>query len=370
MTVRSRLTIWYAGAVFVCGVLFAAHGYLHLSSREGDRQKSAVEEVEFLVLLGLPLALAGLFGGWWLTRRALDDLRRITEVAAKTDAENLLHQIPRSRNGDEFDRLTEVFNAMRLRLAQSFRQSREFTLHASHELKTPLTIMRAEVETAIRENSAAAPHLLESLRDILEEVDRLAYIVNSLTLLAKADAGLFELRQTAVQLDALVQDAIYDAGVLGLSRDLKVSLVQCDPVQVLGDAQRLRQVLLNLVDNAVKHNEPGGFVRVSLQKHGCTCRLQVENSGPGLAPDLQDRVFDRFFRGDTSRSRAEDSAGLGLAISRWIVESHQGEITFTSDPGKLTTVSIELPVAASSSSSSSTAAAAAMPPESDAPAQS
>jgi signal transduction histidine kinase len=230
---------------------------------------------------------------------------------------------------------------MTSRLDESFQRIREFTLHASHELKTPLTVMRGELETALRED-----HLSASQRELLlnqvDEIERLAKIVDGLTLLTKADTGQIKLDFEPVRLDELVRESVADAKILAQQQTIQVHLGACDKATVSGDRHRLRQLLLNLTDNAVKYNQPNGRVDISLVQANGLAELKIENTGAGIPADLQPRVFERFFRGDASHSSAVEGCGLGLSISQWIVLAHEGSIRFVSEPGKRTTVTIKL----------------------------
>jgi signal transduction histidine kinase len=286
--------------------------------------------------------LAGL-GGWFLMRRALAPVARLTLAVQQVHTGHLRQQLPRTGSGDEMDRLTEVFNAMTVRLDDAFQQNREFTLNASHELKTPLAVMAGELETALREE-ALGPAEHERAVSQLEEVQRLMQIVEGLTFLAKADAGMLPIAPVPVPLHELVRDAATDTEMLGAIQRLKVRVGRCDEVMVQGDRRRLRQLLLILTDNAVKYNHLGGTVTLSLNKDDGTARLEVTNTGPGIEPELSGRVFDRFFRGDRSHSKDVEGCGLGLSIARWIVQAHGGQIRISSGVNQETTVSVALPV--------------------------
>ena len=256
---------------------------------------------------------------------------------------DLGERLPRTGNGDELDRLTEVFNAMTARLDGSFQRIREFTLHASHELKTPLTVMHGELETALQEQTLPAPER-ERLLSQLDEVQRLSKIVDGLTLLTKADAGQISLKLEPLQLDELVRDAFADALILAKPSDVQVNLAACEPIAMRGDRHRLRQLLLNLTDNAIKYNQPKGTVNIALHRAGGAAEVTIANTGKGIPPELLPRVFDRFFRGDPAHSSAVDGCGLGLSIAQWIVSAHNGTIKIESVPGHPTTVTVRLPM--------------------------
>ncbi len=299
---------------------------------------------EIILWSGVPALLLALAGGWWLTRKALAPVAALTQAAGRINERSLREQLPRSGNGDELDRLTEVFNGMTARLDTSFQRVREFTLHASHELKTPLTVLRGELEVALREEKNGAPPQPARLLSQMDEIDRLAKIVDGLTLLTKADAGQIALRLEPVPLDELVRECFADANLLAQPAGVQVSLSDCQAASLQGDRHRLRQLLLNLTDNAVKYNQPGGTVAISLKRAGPSAELRIANTGAGLAPELQPRVFDPFFRGDASHNREVEGCGLGLSIAQWIVHAHGGTIHFASQPGQLTTVTVRLPV--------------------------
>jgi signal transduction histidine kinase len=367
MTIRARLTFWHAGIMFASLLAMAALSYRHfvtLPTRRalGGRQSPDevadmamdFREVARIVLWsGAPALLLALGGGWWLTRKALAPVADLTRAATRINEQSLHQRLPRSGNGDELDRLTQVFNDMTARLDGSFQRVRQFTLHASHELKTPLTVIRGELESALHEEKNGAPPESARLLSQIDEIDRLTRIVDGLTLLTKADAGQVALHREPVQLDELVRESFADANILAHPSGVSVSLSPCEPAAILGDRHRLRQLLLNLTDNAVKYNQPGGSVAISLIRSDTAAELRIANTGPGLAPELQPRVFERFFRGDASHNRAVEGCGLGLSIAQWIVHAHGGAIQFASQPGQLTTVTVRLPLNPSASPSSS-----------------
>jgi signal transduction histidine kinase len=297
---------------------------------------------EVLLFGGLPALLLALIGGWFLMRRALAPIATLTRAVEHVRADTLREQLPCKQNGDELDRLTEVFNDMTRRLDDSFTRVREFTLHASHELKTPLTIMRGEMETKLRDAATSGADR-EFLADQLDEIARLTKIVDGLTLLAKADAGQLTLVREPVRLDELVRDSFTDAQSLARPRRLQVELGACDETVVQGDRHRLKQLLLNLTDNAIKYSPAEGHVTIALSRHNGTAALVISNTGPGIPPETLSRVFDRFYRGDPAHNSAIEGCGLGLSIAQSIVTAHQGTIELVSVPDKLTTVTFKLP---------------------------
>jgi signal transduction histidine kinase len=292
----------------------------------------------------VPAAILGVAGGWFLMRRAMAPVAALTEAAGRVTEHHLHEALPRTGNADELDRLTGVFNAMIARLNGSFQRIREFTLHASHELKTPLTVLHGELEQALQDSGLPPAHR-ERCETQLAEVQRLVQIVDGLTLLTKADAGQVPLVRQPVRLDELMQDAVEDAHILAQPHRIRVDVGACEPLTVVGDRNRLRQLLLNLTDNAVKYNEDNGRVTFALRRVDTTAELTIANTGPGVPPEAQARLFDRFYRGNTRDSGHLEGCGLGLSISQWIVSTHAGHITLCSKPTERTTVTVRLPLA-------------------------
>jgi signal transduction histidine kinase len=311
--------------------------------RRAPAEHAISETGEMVFEVGLPAVALGLLGGWWLTRRALSPVAELTEAVKKVHESNLREPLPRTGNGDELDRLTGVFNAMLARLDDSFNRTREFTLHASHELKTPLTILCGETEIMLRDESLSAAER-DRAAGLLDELRRLARIVDGLTLLARADAGQVTLKLEPVRWDELVRDNFADAQILAEPHGIQVELPVCEEMTLPGDRHRLRQLLLNLADNAVKYNQPRGRVTMSLQRAHNLAQFTIANTGAGIPPEVLPRVFDRFYRGDAAHSQTVDGCGLGLSIAQWIVSAHHGTIQIESLRSKLTIVTVRLPL--------------------------
>jgi len=350
MTITKRLGIGYAIMAFVCVVLlvwlwhheFVEEAETFAARGLSDIHKDTAAEFSTVCFLGaIPVLLAF---GWWWTRRALAPLRALTHAAEQIQSNNLRLPLPRSMNDDEVDTLAAVFDSMTARLDASFQQIREFTLHASHELKTPLTVMRAQLETVLRESASLPDEKIEWVESLLDEVQRLAKIVDSLTLLTKADAGIVVLERKPVPFGELVREAFEDALILAQPDRVEVMLDECADAALLGDRHRLRQLLLILIDNAVKYNRPGGGIHMTLGEKGGAAELRITNDGGTISPEAQRRVFGRFVRGENAMGKVE-GCGLGLTIAQWIVQAHQGSIELRSESGGKTAVIVRLPLA-------------------------
>lgn len=297
-----------------------------------------------VLLVSLPVALAvALGGGWFLAGRALRPVEAITLAARRIAAGDLTQRLTVAHSQDEIGRLSTTFNDMIARLEASFRQVRQFSADASHELRTPLTVMKGETELALRRARPSEDYRLV-LESSLEEIDRMARIVDELLFLSRADLGEVRIESQPVRLDALVEDVQRQAAVLGQEQDVQVSVGVVEPVTVQGDELRLRELLLNLVDNAVKYSRPGGKVTLALARDGATARLSVTDQGIGIPAEAQARIFDRFYRADDARAHAKKGTGLGLSICKWIVEAHHGRIEVQSTVGQGSKFTVVLPV--------------------------
>jgi heavy metal sensor kinase len=301
-----------------------------------------------VLVVTMPLALAvSLAGGWFLAGRALRPVDAMTVAAQRIAGGDLTQRLTVPQSADEIGRLAGTFNNMIARLETSFRQIRQFTSDASHELRTPLTVMKGETELVLRR-----PRPLDDYQSVLEsnleEIDRMTNIVDELLFLSRADMGEVKMASLPVKLESLVEDIHRQATLLGQDRTIEVVLGTVTPAVVLGDELRLRELLLNLVENAIKYSHPGGKVEVSLLTEGQHARLSVTDQGIGISDEDQKRIFDRFFRTDEARAHTKKGTGLGLAICAWIAESHKGKITVVSAPGQGSTFTVTLPLVPSS----------------------
>jgi heavy metal sensor kinase len=299
-------------------------------SEEPVRRQLAALVVGMTLALPLAAGLAAL-GGWALARRALRPLADMTARARAITADRLEERLVAEDPHDELGRLAAVFNDMLARLERSFDELRRFTADASHELRTPLAAMRAVGEVALR-----APRSEEEYREVvgsmLEEADRLASLVDGLLMLSRADGGDVVLRREHVDLVELAQEVAGHLGVLAEERGQTVGVTAAGPLRVEADRLVLRLALVNLVDNAIKYTPMGGRVEVRVASADGRPTVAVTDTGPGIPAAHRERIFHRFYRADTARTR--DGAGLGLAIARWAVEVNGGRIEVCSAEGQ------------------------------------
>jgi heavy metal sensor kinase len=308
-----------------------------------------VTRSRFLLIMAGVLPLGLLFaggGGWLLARRALAPVDRMTQAARRISAQHLAERLEESGAGDKLDRLASTLNAMLGRLDDAFQQIRQFSADASHELQTPVTILKGELEVALRAPRSAAAYQ-RHLQSALEEVDRIAMLVDGLLLLARADTGVLRLAQQPVDLAQLVQEVYEQTRGLAATRQVSLALGALAPVTILGDYERLRQLLLNLVDNGLKYTPAGGRVTLSVQEEGGKICLRVADTGIGLDPAEQPQVFQRFYRTPAARAQARQGAGLGLCIVQSIAAAHGGNVHIDSTPGQGSTFTVQFPLSPS-----------------------
>ena len=301
-----------------------------------------------ILLIAMPLALlASLGGGWFLAGRALRPVGAITQAAERIAGGDLTQRLSVSTSQDEIGRLAATFNAMIDRLEASFSQIRQFTSDASHELRTPLTVLKGETELALRRPRSADDYR-SVLESSLEEIDRMSRIVDELLFLSRADLGEIKMESRPVRLDHLFDDLKRQAEVLGYEQAVQIVTGLIEPATVAGDDMRLRELVLNLLDNAIKYSPSGGRVEMSVVTQGGTARLSVSDQGIGISLEEQAHIFDRFYRTDAARAHTKKGTGLGLAICQWIVDAHHGTIEVHSEPGKGSTFTVILPLMTSS----------------------
>ena len=317
-------------------------------SRSAERLREELSEVLIVLALGLPLvvALAGV-GGYLLARRALAPIDHLASEAQRITADRLHERLKVPNERDEIGRLTGVINQTIARLESSFDQLRRFTADSSHELRTPLAVLRGIGEAAVAERRSPAEYE-ETIGSMLEEIDRMSSLVDTLLRLSHGDAGTIRLSREAVDLDQLARDVAASLGILAEERNQKVIVDSSIQVTVRADRLVLREAVTNVLDNAIKYGPDGSTVTMRVDRVGDEGLLAITDEGPGVAAEHRDRIFNRFFRIDEARSRERGGAGLGLAIAKWAVEIHGGRISVHEARDRGSEFRISLPLAESS----------------------
>ena len=345
MTIGAKVTLWYCLVMVVSAFLIWGGMYFELvyernatlTARKPEEPRG--EEVgEIFLFFWLPAMITTVVGGWWLLRRSLKPLDQLTMAAKRINAENLREPLPRTGNGDEVDGLSEVLNAMNQRISITMHEMHEFMLHASHELKTPLTILHSEIETAL---TNASPEQRDSFASQLDEIQRLTRIVEGLSLVARTNSGQTQLAQDLVSFHDIVQEMAEDAAILARPRQISVRAEPADPAWVTGDRHRIRQMLLNLVDNATKYNEAGGSIQISSRSNGGQVVFEIANTGAGIGAEELQNVFKKFYRGRQLSDRS--GFGLGLTIAKAIAKAHRGDIAIDNSKPGWTIARVTLP---------------------------
>jgi heavy metal sensor kinase len=328
---------------------------------------SSLEDVEdalntlfIILMIAVPLTLVtASVGGQFLANKVLRPVDEITQTARLITSQNLNQRIKPLKVRDEISRLIETFNEMISRLDRSFCQMKQFSTDASHELKTPLTILKGEVEVALRKEREHQEYE-QVLKSNLEEINRMSQIVEDLLLLSRADSGEIRLNREDINLTEILNDVVSQVNILAQAKRLRIETSNHhEEIRIFGDPLRIRELFLNLIENGIKYTEEGGSIRIHLTKDvfqeenpstGAKAeqtrfaRITVSDNGIGIAREDHEKIFDRFFRVDKARSREQGGSGLGLSICKWIVEAHRGEIKVESELGKGSSFVVKLPI--------------------------
>lgn len=297
-----------------------------------------------VVLLAISGAAFAFGAGWLLGRSALRPVTAMTETAGAIAHSKSLDRrvpMPASARGDELERLASTFNEMLDSLQGAYRAQQRFVADASHELRAPLTAIQGNLELLERQTNMPPEERQQAVSEARHEAHRLARLVADLLALARADAGV-PLRREPVELDRILIESMADAR--HLTRGQKLEVGHLEPAIVHGDPDRLKQLILILLDNAIKYTPPNGQVTASLHRSGQRVEVVVRDTGIGIPKEELPRVFDRFYRADPARTRDPGGTGLGLSIARWIAEQHSGAVTLKSSPGEGTTATAHLPL--------------------------
>jgi len=306
----------------------------------------SVNGIFFNLLLIVPLAfLVSIVSGWFLANRSLKPVDELTKAAKEISLQNLNKKLPFYNIDNEIGRLASQLNDMISRLQESFMQIQQFSADASHELRTPLTIMRGEIEIALR-NQRMSKEMRELLASIYDELIRLSTIVETLMTLIKSDTGRLALSSRTVPLNFLINQVFEKAKVLAATKKINVKLEKNIPLHIKGDQAYLKQLLLNIVDNAIKYTNPEGSVTISSVRENGRAVVTIKDTGIGIPKKDINKVFNRFYRVERDNKTIKNASGtgLGLSIAKWIAEAHGGTIILRSREGRGTTAVIQLPV--------------------------
>lgn len=313
-----------------------------------DEEMETLERFrDYLLMFAPGLLLAAGAVGYWMSRRALSPVDALTRTARTITGNTLSSRLEQLHTGDELQRLSDTLNEMLARIETAFTRVTEFTADASHELRTPISLIRTEAELALR-RSRGDEEYREALRHILLEAERTTSLIEELLALARADSGRQSLNIQPVDLRGTLQEVASGWRAVASVRGVQFSERILDAeLRVLGDAEALRRVVNILLDNAFKYTPaPGGMVTLSAEERDGNALISVHDSGMGIAEDDQARIFERFYRVDKARSRELGGAGLGLSIAQWIVQQHHGKIQVESTLGAGSIFRVALPLAA------------------------
>lgn len=295
---------------------------------------AALEDFSRALLLLIPAGvLLAALGGWQMARHALRPMGDLAEAAHRIDLERLHERLPLRGTGDELDRLAEAFNDTLARLESAVAQMKQFTASVSHELRTPLTALRGEAEVALLE-LRSVEDCRRVLASQLEEFDKLTHLVNQLLILARAEAGEIQLANRSVDLSSLARSLGEQMEPVAAAKNIVLEVNAPGSIRVRGDANWLQRVILNLLDNAMKFTPEGGSVRLIVEGDATNAMLRVQDTGVGIPEDALPHIFDRFYRAEPSRSKAVEGVGLGLALVKWIVEKHRGQVDVETRAGR------------------------------------
>lgn len=308
------------------------------------------EELESLrtnlgYIVPIALVVAGV-GGWFLARQSLSPVVSMAERARKIGAENLSERLPVANPRDELGRLAETFNELLGRLETSLTQQRQFMADASHELRTPVTTARTAANVALQQPHRGEAEYRQTLEIVEQQTTRLSRVVDDMFTLARADAGNYPVRMTPMYLDEVIDEVVRAARVLASMKDVSIERVTTPSAAFSGDEDLVRRMIVNLLDNAVRHAPHGSTVRVDLEQTDQGYVISISDTGPGILLHIQPHIFERFYRGNPARTRgghSDDGAGLGLALARWIANVHGGDVTLARSSEAGSTFAISLP---------------------------
>jgi heavy metal sensor kinase len=307
----------------------------------------AVNRFRLVLLFSAPvLVLVASAGGYWLSRKAVAPVGDIARAAQSISEHELSKRLPILHTGDELQSLSETLNEMFARLERAFKRVTQFTADASHELRTPIALMRTRTEVALRKQRSEAEYR-ETLFRINQELERTSALIENLMILARADSGTESLQLAPTSLNELLLEISETARLLAEGKSIQYhQQLPETPVCVSGNAPSLRRLFLILIDNAVKYTRHNGRISVVLDTRGGAAVTEIHDTGVGISPSDLPHIFERFYRADESRSRESGGTGLGLSIAKWIAEAHRGKIVVVSKAGEGSVFRVQIPLSA------------------------
>jgi heavy metal sensor kinase len=350
-----------SGEKFKCSTIYSKGmplriltGQIHASDQVYDVQIAApmedfygaVNRFRFVLLFSVPvLLLVASTGGYWLSRKAVAPVAEIARAAQLISERELSRRLPNLQTGDELQSLSETLNEMFGRLERAFKRVTQFTADASHELRTPVALMRTRTEVALRKQRSEADYR-ETLLRIHQELERTSALIENLMTLARGDSGTELLQVAPTNLNEILLEISEPARLLAEGKSIQYDQrLPETPVCVSGNPPSLRRLFLILIDNAVKYTSREGRISVVLDARDGAAVTEVRDTGVGIAPTDIPHIFERFYRADESRSRESGGAGLGLSIAKWITEAHQGKISVVSKVGEGAVFRVQIPLA-------------------------
>lgn len=312
--------------------------------RDESGIRATLRQILIGLALGMPVAvLLAALGGYVMAGRTLRPISQMADQARQITSESLGKRLPNSNPHDELGQLATVFNDTLQRLESSFESLKRFTADASHELRTPLTALRSVGEISLRE-AGDTEAMRETIGSMLEEAQRLNDLVDTLLMLARVESGRLPLHREPVRLSELVAEVCDRLDVLANEKRQCIELISEPELTANADRVLLRQAVMNILHNAIRYSPLDTLLRVSCAANGPEAVVEIADEGPGIGPEHQAKVFERFYRVDKARSRAEGGAGLGLALAKLFVEQNGGSIGLASEPGKGSRFQIRIPL--------------------------
>ena len=333
----------YGARVAIRRITVDGRGFLVAAAQPLDVVAADLRALRNVLLFGMPflVVLAGI-GGYLLASRSLAPVGWMAEQSRRISGQNLDARLEIGNAAEELSVLAASFNELLSRLDQTFASMRRFVADASHELRTPIAVIRGESDVALSHERSPSEYR-ESLAIVLDESRRLSRLVDDLLNLARADAGHVRLQAQEFYFNDLLAECCRSVQALAAARNIRLECRPGEDAPFHGDEELLRRLVMNLLDNAIRYTPVGGQVTAALSANGNELRIQVSDTGAGIPPETAAHVFERFYRGDKARSRQDGGFGLGLAIVKWIAESHKGEVDLASQPGQGSTFTVTLP---------------------------